>query len=655
MPSSKVQALALAALAATYIEAKTLLLDDLDIVRRLVLGFIKFNWDGSHSGKASFFYVLDDLVKTQPDNIALVYPERIKPIPPTKDNIPHTSEELASCYKVHKWTFKELYDTVLKYARVLKEEYGITNKDTVALDCTNKPEFIFIWFALWSLGATPAFINYNLTDNSLVHCIKQSDSKVLFVDTDPQVVELVSACEDKVKSISQIVYLDDNFKSKVSTAIPYRAPNSERHPEHKLWDTAGYIYTSGTTGLPKAAIISWKKFKIGSFLFGTVIKLSPHDIVYSAMPLYHSTASILGLCSAFIKGSGFAIGHKFSTTAFWTEVKLSGATYIQYVGETGRYLLNSPYSPDERSHSVKCATGNGMRPDVWQKFKERFNIPVVAEFFASTESPLATTNYQEGEFGIGAVGKYGWIAQWLMLKHNQTLVRVDPENGNSIYRNPKTGLCERPKVGEPGEFVARIPNPDKIHETFQGYKGNEKATSEKTLRNVFKKGDAYFRSGDLLKFDKDGLLYFVDRMGDTFRWKSENVSTNEVEEVISQFEDGALFKQVVVVGIKVPNHEGRAGFAVIELKNSEKGLSSETLNKLSDYLNAKLPKYAVPVFLKFVDNIELTGNNKVQKVKYQNQQFPPNHDENVYWLKNKKYIPLVDHDWNLISTGGHKL
>lgn len=663
MSSHKLQTLALAALAATYLEARTLVLEDLDIVRRLSTGVLRLAID-RYRNRINFFYTIESLAKSNPNDLAIVYPRQIKPISSSSEIQSSTSKELAENYfVVERYTFSQFYQIILKYAQVLKSKYGINDTHTVAIDCMNKPEFLFVWFAIWSLGATPAFINYNLTDNSLIHCIKTASAHVLFVDNDPSVTKLVEPYEEELSKITQIAYLDDQFHNLVNTAHPYRAPDSQRHPEHKHWNTACFIYTSGTTGLPKAAIMSWKKAKEGSFFFATVIKLSSSDILFTSMPLYHSTASVLGVLASFNKGAAIAIGHKFSTTTFWTQVSLSKATYIQYVGETCRYLLNNPIiSPDEKTHCVKCATGNGMRPDVWEKFKTRFNIPAVAEFFASTEGPLATTNYQEGEFGVGAVGKYGMFVSWLMLNFTHALVKVDPENGNEIYRDPNTGLCKVPNANEPGELLTRIGDASKVHETFQGYHGNKKATEEKVLRNVFKKGDAYFRSGDLLKKDHQGLLYFVDRLGDTFRWKSENVSTNEVEEVIHSYEG---IDQVVVVGVKVPFHEGRAGFAVIspttKFSSSD---SSFDMNHFSQFLINKLPKYAVPIFIKFVDTIHRTGNNKVQKKIYQNQKFPRsdntnadnnNDDEQIYWLKDNKYVPLVDEDWNEIGSGKIKL
>ncbi|VVT56779.1 uncharacterized protein SAPINGB_P005266 [Magnusiomyces paraingens] len=632
MPPYKLQTLAIAALAATYLEARTLFLEDLDTAARVLSGAVSLLVD-RFRGRINFFYVIERLAQSAPTRRALVFPRQVKPVPAGA-----TAAELEAAFEIETFTFQQLYTRVLKYARVLANN-GVNSSHTVALDCMNCPEFMFVWFAVWSLGATPAFINYNLTGNGLVHCIKTASPKLVLVD--PAVSDKVDPVRKDLEALAPVVYMDNDFKTQVAQAEPLRAPDEARHPEHKPWDTACYIYTSGTTGLPKAAIMSWRKAKDGSAVFATATGVTSADTVYTAMPLYHSTASVLGVLAAYNKGAAVALGHKFSTTTFWTQVKITDATYIQYVGETGRYLLNGPVSPHERSHKVRVASGNGMRPDVWERFKERFGIPVVAEFFASTEGPLATTNYQRGAFGVGAVGRYGALVSWLMLEYTHALAKVDGEN--ELWRDPMTGLCRSPSTGEAGELLCRIKNPKKAHETFQGYHGDKAATENKILRDVFRKGDAWVRSGDLLRKDSHGLLYFVDRLGDTFRWKSENVATGEVEAVVCAYEG---ISQAIVVGVRVPQHEGRAGFAVIE------GESVADLGKFAQFLLARLPRYAVPVFIQFVPAIARTGNNKVQKGKYREQKFP---GTDIYWLDGDTYVKLDDAKWEAISSGKVKL
>lgn len=285
--------------------------------------------------------------------------------------------------------------------------------------------------------------------------------------------------------------------------------------------------------------------------------MTNESTVFTAMPLFHSTAALLGACAILSHGGCLALSHKFSASTFWKQVYLTGATHIQYVGEVCRYLLHTPISKYEKMHKVKVAYGNGLRPDIWQDFRKRFNIEVIGEFYAATEAPFATTTFQKGDFGIGACRNYGTIIQWF-LSFQQTLVRMDPNDDSVIYRNSK-GFCEVAPVGEPGEMLMRIFFPKKPETSFQGYLGNAKETKSKVVRDVFRRGDAWYRCGDLLKADEYGLWYFLDRMGDTFRWKSENVSTTEVEDQLTA-SNKEQYAQVLVVGIKVPKYEGRAGF-----------------------------------------------------------------------------------------------
>lgn len=638
-------ALALSALAAAYIDARTNISGDLRTI--FSAGKNSLSRRGlEKQHKVNFFYIFENQVKNYPNKIALKYPRLVEKIPAGY------SGDLDRFFVVEEYTYKEAYNQILKYARVLKETYKVTPNDVVGVDLMNRPEFIFLWFAIWSLGALPAFINYNLTGASLTHCVKVGELALLVADGDPTVSELVRPCINDINAVNcAVAFLDDEFKRKCEQAEPLRAPDSDRHPEAVFADTAILIYTSGTTGMPKPAIMNWRRCDVSSLVYTTLNRLSKRDTMFSPMPLYHSTAAVLGLLSTWNVGGTYAVGAKFSATSFWTQAKITNATYIQYVGETCRYLLNAAPSADERRHSVRVANGNGMRPDIWRRFKERFNIPVVSEFYAATESPTAISNYQKGDFGVGAIGSYGSFSSALLWGTQYAIVQMDPDNETDIWRDPNTGFAKSNPIGVPGEMLMRIADPNNIRDSFQGYFNNKKATEEKIARNVFKKGDAWFRTSDLIKRDKDNLIYFVDRLGDTFRWKSENVSTNEVEECITQFKDSKHIHQVVVVGVQVPQHEGRAGFAVIS-PNSFENLPDPA--ELARHLTQSLPKYAVPVFIKFVKNIATTGNNKIQKAVYRKQKFP-NTEETIWWLNEGTYVPLENDHWELLNAGKIKL
>ena len=248
------------------------------------------------------------------------------------------------------------------------------------------------------------------------------------------------------------------------------------------------------------------------------------------MPLYHSSASILALSTALMGGRTIAIGHKFSTKTFWKDVRESKATLIQYVGETCRYLLSAPPEIDpntgenlDKKNSVRLAVGNGLRPDVWNRFKERFGIEAIVEFYAATEGTSGSWNHSRNDFAAGAIGRNGTIAR-LALGSTLAIVELDYET-EEPWRDPKTGFCKKVATGEPGELLYRV-DPKDIGGKFQGYFGNKSASQKKILRDVLVKGDAFFRTGDLVRWDAEGRWYFNDRLGDTFRWKGENVSTS---------------------------------------------------------------------------------------------------------------------------------
>lgn len=615
-------------LLAAYADTKLMLSSDLRAILNVIAYSIYPKYKLSQS-KANAWYLFEALATKSPSKLGLVYP---KPIGDDE-------------FMMMRYSYGQFLEITKKVARVLVEKYGLKPGDRVAMDMTNTPSFMFLWFGMWSIGVIPAFINYNLTEKSLLHCVTTVNPKLFVYDV--EVRDLVEPVLSQVRANHiAVVQCDDDFLQLVSKSTPFDAPDSYRDPAN-AWDTAAYIYTSGTTGLPKAAVMSWAKCSTGAASYAAVTGMRSSDIKYTAMPLYHSTASVLGVMACIGAGCTIAIGHKFSTRTFWHQVYLCDATIIQYVGETCRYLFNAPESPYERKHKVRMADGNGLRRDIWEKFKDRFNIACISEFYASTESPTALTNMQYGEIGIGAVGKYGRLIGAVLRRTRYTIAAVDPENREELWRDPKTGFGKEASVNEPGEILFRLADPKRAHQSFQGYT-DKKANAKKMVFDVFKKGDGWFRSGDLLKKDDQGFIYFVDRMGETFRWKSENVSTTEVEHIIHDINGVDMS---VVVGVQVPNHEGRAGFAVIKPKNVSSPPSPDEIAKA---LLTQLPRYAVPVFFKFSDKIDTTGNNKTRKTDYQNQKFP-NTGENIYVLDGNTYKPLDNKRWNAIVGGSAKL
>lgn len=388
---------------------------------------------------------------------------------------------------------------------------------------------------------------------------------------------------------------------------------------------------------------------------------------------------ILGTCSCIVTGCTLSLGRRFSHRTFWPEIKESKATVLQYVGETCRYLLAAPQPADpseDHKHSIRMAFGNGLRPEIWTQFRERFNIPVIAEFYALTEGFSGSWNINTGPQGIGAIGRMGWIVS-MLSGFRSKLIKHDYDSEEPL-RDPQTGFCILAENGTPGELVWQL-DPSLISFQFQGYYGNTEASAKKILRDAFKKGDAWFRTGDMQKRDDEGFTYFVDRIGDTYRWKSENVSTNEVAETLAGFPVGGV-QEVNVYGIQLPNHDGRAGCAAIKLAPGVGG--EDYMRELGEWAKQVMPRFKTPLFIRTMSEMEITGTNKHVKTSLRLQGVDPvkvglapqddksglatddawvgNAREKMWWLGSNPaeavgYIPFRKRDWDGIVGGKTRL
>lgn len=358
-------------------------------------------------------------------------------------------------------------------------------------------------------------------------------------------------------------------------------------------------------------------------------------------------------------GTTFVLGHKFSSRTFWPEVRDQNATVIQYVGETCRYLLAAPPLLDpingedlDTKNNVRMAFGNGLRPDIWNRFKQRFDIGIISEFYAATESPSALFNLSSNDFSCGAIGRSGLLAS-LLMGSQVAILQIDWEHERPLRSEAASNHCIKVKTGEPGELVYKV-DPANISKQFQGYYDNSKATESKILRDVFTQGDAWYRTGDVLSWDADGRWWFCDRIGDTFRWKSENVSTMTVSEVLGTHPS---VHEANVYGVEIPHHDGRAGCAAILLKGKA---DQELLDGLAMHTEANLPRYAVPLFLRVVSEIEATGSNKQQKHTLRLQGVEPgkiqqSRGDKMYWLKEGTYVEFGEKEWAEMSAGKVRL
>jgi acyl-CoA synthetase (AMP-forming)/AMP-acid ligase II len=373
------------------------------------------------------------------------------------------------------------------------------------------------------------------------------------------------------------------------------------------------------------------------------------------MPLYHASASILGLLVVLNAGAAIHIGKRFSAKVFWEDCRSSSATVVQYVGETCRYLLNAPPQLDlttgenlDKANSVRMAFGNGLRPDVWNGFKERFGIETIVEFYSATEGSSASWNYSKNDFSKGAIGRHGSVGRFIVSKIWAPVV-LDWET-EAPWRQPATGFCQKVKPGEPGEMLFKL-DESNIVKGFQGYFNNKTSTDSKIVRDVFVKGDAYFRTGDMMIWDDHGRLYFTDRIGDTFRWKGENVSTNEVSEILGTH---PAVQEANAYGVELPHHDGRAGCVAIVLAEEP---HEQLLSSLADHALKALPKFAVPQFLRLMKDMQITGTNKQLKHLVRQQGVDPAKTGNndLYWLKGKTYVKFSRKDWEELNGGRVKL
>ncbi|KAJ2896467.1 AMP-binding enzyme [Zalerion maritima] len=553
-----------------------------------------------------------------------------------------------------KYTYGEVYKLALRYGTWLRERRGVKPRDIVAINFMNSDHFVFWLYGLWSIGAKPAFINYNLTDHALVHCVKAASMKLMMVD--PEVAHNVSdAVRAEIPDVSIEIFTPE-LEGEVLASDPKRAPDKDL-AESKQSGMAILIYTSGTTGLPKPAIVSWAKCCIAGGFAGGIIGYNKNEVFYTCMPLYHSSATVLGLCNAVEHGGVFAIGRKFSTKTFWRDVRKHKATIIQYVGETCRYLLAAEPQIEngvdmDKEHNVRLAFGNGLRPDVWDKFKERFGIQTVCEFYAATEGSFGTFNVSCNDFSKGAVGRNGNIYNMVMAKE---VAVVEVDFATDLPKRNAKGFCETVKPGEPGEMLFNLPAKD-IESRFQGYYGNTKATSDKIMCDVFRKGDAWFRTGDVVRWDSEGRMYFSDRIGDTFRWKSENVSTAEVSEAVGHH---PAVQEANVYGVQLPHHDGRAGCVALILDGEP---SQQTLQSLAHHCRKTLPKYAWPLFLRVLrdSSAHATGTNKQQKHKLRVEGVNPgkiNEGDKLYCVSMERdtYLPFGAKEWRELEGGRVKL
>lgn len=517
---------------------------------------------------------------------------------------------------------------------------GVDKGDVVAMVMENRPEFIFHMLALHKIGAISSLINSNSTGDALAHAIRICEPKRVvigselwdnFVEMRDQLAGLVDGAVDVDMDPERPAEVDlPIFQERLGEASGDNPPESGRH---ELRDQAAFIYTSGTTGMPKAAkVMHHRLFRGGRVWWGLAMRYDEDAVMYNCLPLYHSNATILALSSVITAGVTMALARKFSRRGFWEDCRRYNCTGFIYIGELCRYLMNAPPSDGDRDHNISVVTGNGLRPDIWEEFQSRFGIKRVAEFYGATEGNCITVNFR------GVVGSVGPMTPGMML------ARWD-EEAQDFIRNDK-GMLVKAKTGENGILLGEI----RARQEFDGYQ--DKAASEKKIiRDAFKKGDAYFDTGDLLRVDRGRNLFFVDRLGDTFRWKGENVATFEVQEQISKWEP---VDEVNVYGVQITGADGRAGMAALVLGE---GHTFDPAG-FQSHVDDNLPSYARPLFVRLQDSIVTTATMKMKKGDLQKQGFDPSASEDVIYFRHPEqggYVPIDEAMYKGIESGEFKL
>jgi len=496
------------------------------------------------------------------------------------------------------FTYRELSARANRYAHWAYER-GIRKGDVVCLIMPNRPEYMAAWLGLTQAGGVVALINTNLTGHALAHCINAVQPKHVIVAA--ELARGFYSADGALKPRPKIwahgegaeeyPRIDFELALHADTPLP-----PEKRPNLTTEDRALYIYTSGTTGLPKAANINHYRLMLACRGFSAIMNTKASDRIYDCLPMYHTVGGVVATGAVLVNGGSVVIRDKFSAHEFWDDIVRWDCTLFQYIGELCRYLIHTPPNPNERKHRLRLCCGNGLRPDVWPEFKRRFNIPNILEFYAATEGNVSLFNFEGKE---GAVGR---IPRFIAKKFPIKLVKYDLEKERPM--RDAHGLCIACTPGETGEAIGKIlKDRMKPGARFEGY-ATETENERKILRNVEEEGDMWFRTGDLMREDERGYYYFIDRIGDTFRWKGENVSTSEVSEAITGF-PGVVHSNVY--GVEIPGRDGRAGMAALVMREAL------DLERFHDHLVRTLPAYARPLFIRITHNLDMTATFKQRK------------------------------------------
>jgi len=537
-------------------------------------------------------------------------------------------------------TYRELTERSNRYARWAMGQ-GVAKGDVVCLLMPNCPEYLAIWLGVTRAGGVVALLNTLLKGPSLAHCIALAAPR-LFIVAAGMVGMLTEALSlSPVPGQVWVHGTGDGSFPRVDLEVENHAGKRLSDAECALphvEDRALYIYTSGTTGLPKAAIVSHFRVMQWSHWFAGMMDTRPSDRMYDCLPMYHSVGGVLAPGAVLVGGGAVVIRESFSAREFWSDVARWDCTLFQYIGELCRYLLRAAPVLLDTQHRLRLCCGNGLRSDVWMDFKTRFKIPQILEFYAATEGNISLYNVE------GKPGAIGRVPSYLAHRFPIALARFDFDR--EVPARDARGLCVRCAPDEVGEAIGRISaGPTDSGTRFEGYTSKD-ASDGKVLHDVFETGDAWFRTGDLMRRDEQGFYYFVDRIGDTFRWKGENVSTVEVSRVLCEFPG---ISEAVVYGVAIPGAEGRAGMAAV-IADGELDFPG-----LQAFLVARLPAYARPLFLRRLKTVAVTATFKHSKQALVREGYDPAATPDSIYFADTEHEALVPLDRDLyarIRDGG---
>ncbi len=514
------------------------------------------------------------------------------------------------------FTYGELTARINRYARWARS-LGLHAGRTVCLMMPNRPDYLACWLGISSVGGTVALINTRLVGRSLAHCIDVAHADHLILAAD--CVDAFESARPHLHRVPQTSPLgtgdpSDDLDAALAAFEPSPLSSTERG-DVTIDGRALLIYTSGTTGLPKAANVSHRRILTWGAWFAGLTDASTDDRLYDCLPLHHSVGGVAAPCSMLYAGGSVVIAEKFSAGSFWDDIERFNCTVFQYIGELCRYLLKAPASEQKARHGLRLAVGNGLRGDIWEMFASRFAIPQILEFYAATEGNFSLYNVE------GKPGAIGRIPPVLAHRFPASIVKIDADSSSPV--RSVAGLCIACAPGEIGEAVGRISDGDRDGRPFEGYTDPEE-TEKKILRDVFAEGDAWFRTGDLMLRDEQGYLHFVDRVGDTFRWKGENVATSEVNDAIRDC-PGVL--DASTYGVAVSGADGRVGMAALVVDGGfDFGIFSE-------HLLYRLPRYAVPAFVRLCRALEATDTFKQNNQRLIREGFDPSVVDDPLFLR----------------------